>query len=158
MKNELLHKFHDYSSFHKTKGNQLTHMVGIPLIMISLLGLFSTWKVWPVGEDFGFFQLDGGLLLLSLAGIWYLRAEWKLGIPFLFFAIGCYGVGRAFSSQWLWVAFALGWIFQFIGHYIFEKKSPAFYKNAEHLLIGPFWIFAKWVSYRFISVLSFRAE
>ena len=28
-------------------------------------------------------------------------------------------------------------------HYVYEKKSPAFYKNLVHLLVGPLWIVAK---------------
>jgi uncharacterized membrane protein YGL010W len=46
----------------------------------------------------------------------------------------------------LWPAiglFVVGWVFQFIGHYVYEKKSPAFYKNLAHLLVGPLWILAK---------------
>jgi hypothetical protein len=39
--------------------------------------------------------------------------------------------------------FIVGWIFQFVGHAVYEKKSPAFMKNFEHLFIGPPWVFAK---------------
>ena len=34
----------------------------------------------------------------------------------------------------------LGWIFQFIGHSVYEKKNPAFFRNFVHLLVGPLWI------------------
>ena len=40
----------------------------------------------------------------------------------------------------LWAAFILGWVFQFIGHAVYEGKSPAFAKNAIHVLVGPMWI------------------
>jgi uncharacterized membrane protein YGL010W len=39
--------------------------------------------------------------------------------------------------------FALGWAFQFVGHYRYEKKSPAFTRNVVHLLVGPLWILAR---------------
>jgi uncharacterized membrane protein YGL010W len=32
---------------------------------------------------------------------------------------------------------------QFAGHYVWEKKSPAFFRNLTHLLVGPLWIAAK---------------
>jgi uncharacterized membrane protein YGL010W len=37
----------------------------------------------------------------------------------------------------------VGWILQYLGHYVYEKKSPAFYRNLVHLLVGPLWILAK---------------
>jgi uncharacterized membrane protein YGL010W len=43
----------------------------------------------------------------------------------------------------LWInlmLFILGWIFQFVGHAVYEKRQPAFLKNALHLLVGPLWI------------------
>ena len=42
-----------------------------------------------------------------------------------------------------WAAFLVGWIFQFYGHVVYEKKSPAFTKNFAHLLVGPAWIAAE---------------
>ena len=38
------------------------------------------------------------------------------------------------------VLFVLGWIFQFIGHSVYEHKQPAFFRNFAHLLVGPLWI------------------
>ena len=32
------------------------------------------------------------------------------------------------------------WIFQFVGHSVYEKKQPAFLENVTHLLVGPLWI------------------
>jgi uncharacterized membrane protein YGL010W len=43
----------------------------------------------------------------------------------------------------LWGVFVLGWVLQFVGHGHYEKKSPAFFKNLTHLLIGPLWVFSK---------------
>ena len=39
--------------------------------------------------------------------------------------------------------FALGWILQGVGHYVYEKNSPAFFKNFAHLAVGQLWILAK---------------
>ncbi len=36
--------------------------------------------------------------------------------------------------------FLAGWIFQFIGHGIYEKRAPAFLTNLTHLLVGPLWV------------------
>ena len=49
----------------------------------------------------------------------------------------------AWRSAWDWALFIGGWILQFVGHYAFEKNSPAFFRNLVHLLIGPLWVFAR---------------
>ncbi len=39
----------------------------------------------------------------------------------------------------LWVnvaLFVVGWILQFVGHSVYEKRQPAFLTNAVHLLVG----------------------
>jgi uncharacterized membrane protein YGL010W len=55
-------------------------------------------------------------------------------------SIGFYFLGAA-MPMWLNVAlFALGWIFQGIGHSVYEKRKPAFVRNFVHLLVGPLWI------------------
>jgi uncharacterized membrane protein YGL010W len=38
------------------------------------------------------------------------------------------------------VLFFGGWAVQFIGHAVYEKRSPAFLKNLLHLLVGPAWL------------------
>ena len=42
-------------------------------------------------------------------------------------------------DDWRWGAprSSIGWIFQAIGHAVYEKNSPAFFRNVVHLLVGP---------------------
>jgi uncharacterized membrane protein YGL010W len=51
--------------------------------------------------------------------------------------------GRFLGAGPALALFVFGWILQFIGHYIYEKRSPAFFQNLTHLLVGPLWILAK---------------
>ncbi len=69
-----------YRADHRTLGCRLTHMIGVPMIVCSLLILPFNRRV--------------GLLL-----------------------------------------FAVGWLFQFAGHYIFEGNRPAFF-SSRHLLLN----------------------
>ena len=39
--------------------------------------------------------------------------------------------------------FVFGWILQGVGHWVYEKNSPAFFRNFVHLAIGQLWILAK---------------
>jgi uncharacterized membrane protein YGL010W len=44
------------------------------------------------------------------------------------------------SPMFALILFVAGWIFQAIGHAVFEKNSPAFLKNLVHLMIGPIFL------------------
>jgi uncharacterized membrane protein YGL010W len=140
LKPRLDHYFKDYASYHRTTGNKALHMVGIPLIATTLLGLLSHLAM--PGTDTALLRLDGGLVLWAGAAVYYLFLDWRVAVPFALFSLGMYFLGRAMPVTALWVVFVLGWILQFVGHYHYEKKSPAFYKNLEHLLVGPLWVFA----------------
>jgi uncharacterized membrane protein YGL010W len=128
--------FADYASYHQTKGNKWFHRLGIPLIMLTALGMLARVGVVTVRGV----RIDGGMLLIALAVIYYLMLEWRLAIPMLVASFVFYLIGR-WMPMWLNVTlFVLGWIFQFIGHSVYEHKQPAFFRNVVHLLIGPLWI------------------
>ena len=127
--------FADYAAYHQTPGNKRFHRLGIPLIMLTLLGMLAR-----AGVSAGGFRIDLAMLLIVVAEVVYLMLDWRLGAVMLVVSVGFYFLG-AWMPMWLNVAlFVLGWIFQFLGHSVYEKKSPAFLKNALHLLVGPLWI------------------
>ena len=123
--------FADYASYHRTKGNKAFHRAGIPLIVLTLIGMLA--RV-PLG------RIDAAIVLIAVAFVYYLMLEWRLALAMLAFTIAFYFLARALPF-WLNAAlFVLGWIFQFIGHSVYEHKQPAFVRNLVHLLVGPLWI------------------
>jgi uncharacterized membrane protein YGL010W len=140
---ELAALFDDYSSHHETLGNKATHIIGIPMILMTLLGMLSQLVIGDGFTGSDLIRLDGGLILWGLAVIWYLMLDWRLALPFGMVALGLYFCGRHLSLEVQVAGFAVGWIIQFVGHGVFEKKRPAFLENFRHLLIGPFWVFAQ---------------
>lgn len=136
--------FREYDQSHATRGNELCHFVGIPLIMVSLLGLLSQLVIGqPEFFHSPLFRLDAGSLLWFFAVSWYLVLDLRIGFSFSFFALGAYFVGRTIPLAPLVVMFVIGWIFQFVGHGVYEKKSPAFFTNLKQILIGPLWVFTR---------------
>jgi len=128
--------FADYASYHQTKGNKWFHRLGIPLIMLTLIGMLARVRIATISG----FRLDVGIVLIALAVTYYLVLEWRLAIPMLVVSIGFYLLS-VWLPMWVNVAlFVLGWIFQFIGHIVYEHRQPAFFRNGFHLLIGPLWI------------------
>lgn len=128
--------FADYATYHRTPGNKWFHRFGIPMIMLTLLGMLARVPLFRVDG----WAVDAAMVFILAAGIYYLALEWRLGLAMIAVSIAFYLAGAA-MPMWLNVAvFVLGWIFQFIGHSVYEKRQPAFMRNMVHLLIGPLWI------------------
>jgi len=128
--------FADYAAYHQTAGNKLFHRLGIPMIMLSLIGMLVRVPL----VRFDDVRFDAAMLLIVLSELYYLAIEWRLGLLMLAVSVGFYFLG-AFMPLWLNIAlFIVGWIFQFIGHKVYEHKNPAFFRNFVHLLVGPLWI------------------
>ncbi len=159
----LMIYFNEYELTHKTRGNKICHFFGVPGVTLSLLGLLShavLWSPLPASEsaltafsmglfssNIPLFQVDLGIILLAFAAVFSIRIDFKLSIPYLLALYFGYLTFRHLSLPVLIGIQLISWIFQFVGHYRFEKKSPAFFKNLESLLIGPLWIFAYGIGY-----------
>src|SRR5881227_4090382 len=112
--------FADYAAYHQTKGNKAFHRLGIPLIVLSLIGLLAR-----VGVG----HLNAAVALIIVSSVVYFMLEWRLAVAMLLISVAFYFAGAA-MPLWLNVAlFVLGWIFQFVGHSVYEHKQPAFLTN-----------------------------
>lgn len=130
--------FSDYAAFHGTPGNRACHYVGIPLIVLSLFALLSAVPLLSLG---GYTITLAEVLLAATA--YYLTLDPVLAVLMLAISAASIAVGRRIPVAWAVALFVVGWIFQFVGHYVYEKRAPAFYRNLAHLLVGPLWILAK---------------
>jgi uncharacterized membrane protein YGL010W len=135
----LRRHFADYAAFHATPGNKACHMVGIPLIVLSLFALLAQVAIAHVSG----FTVTAAEALLLAATLYYLKLDATLGVIMFVVSAALIAAGRQIPFWPALGIFTLGWVFQFIGHYLYEKKSPAFVHNATHLLVGPLWILAK---------------
>jgi len=134
-----------YSAYHREPRNRLTHFVGIPMIVFSLLALAAPWSLSVGGIEIsaawiaalaaaaGWIALDpliGAAMLAALVPM-VLIAGW---------AAGRYGTA---GSEWLFAAFFVGgWIFQFVGH-AFERRRPALMDNLFQAFVGPMFVMAE---------------
>lgn len=128
--------FADYASYHQTPGNKAFHRLGIPLIMLTLIGMLTEVHLFTLGGV----RYDLAIFLIAAASAYYFAVSWRLAIPMIAVSILFYFIGAAFPFYLNAALFILGWIFQFIGHKVYEHKNPAFFRNFLHLLIGPLWI------------------
>lgn len=125
----------DYAAYHRDFRNKLTHYIGIPMIVFGIVGMLQRVQLIAVGA----IMVDLAMVIIVLTTLYYLSLNVMAGLAMGLAFVACY-LGATYVSFRIEIAlFVLGWIFQFIGHF-FEGKKPAFFKNAEHLLIGPVWI------------------
>ena len=125
----------DYEEHHRAEGNQWCHVVGIPLILAGLLGLLSL-ELFRVGG----LRIEVALLVVVATGVAYLWLEPRLGGAMFGVSLVIYLVARLLDWRLALALFVVGWIFQLVGHGVYEKRSPAFLRNLAHLLIGPLWV------------------
>ena len=131
--------FSDSAACHGTPGNKACHYVGIPLIVVSLFALLSAVPLFTLGA----YTVTLAEVVLAATTAYYLRLDPALAGLMLAASVLLIVVGRHMPIGLAIALFVVGWIFQFIGHYVYEKRSPAFYRNLAHLLVGPLWIVAK---------------
>jgi len=135
-----------YAHYHRDRRNILTHLVGIPLIVLSIGMLLSLVSFDIAGQ---MVTLAG--LLWVLSSLWYLsRGNLLLGLATSLVngaliaiahtpdaAMG-WGLNALYDAAWFpgLIVFVMGWIIQFVGH-IFEGRKPAFVDDVVGLLVGP---------------------
>src|SRR5471032_3678714 len=120
-----------YSASHLNLTNELIHLVCVPAIVFTLLGLL--WSIHPLAA-----------VVVSVSALGY---YFTLSRPF---ALGMLLMSAAMLGL-LWTlppatvlplslaVFVLAWVGQFIGHKI-EGKKPSFFDDLRFLLIGPLFV------------------
>ena len=122
----------DYGSHHRVRGNVVCHAFGVTLIVFGIISILTAPR-------FGRFTMAE--IAMAVLILYYATLETRLAAAMIAAfalldaaarAVGDWRVGLA--------AFAVGWIFQAVGHALYEKNRPAFFKNLLHLLVGPLFL------------------
>jgi uncharacterized membrane protein YGL010W len=138
----------DYAYYHQTRGNIVCHAIGIPLITYALLALLLPL---PLKAS----AFTGCEVLIVLSFFYYLTLDYRLGLSMLLVASLFDVLARYVHQTPVAIgAFIVGWIFQGIGHSVYEKKSPAFFRNLIHLLISPIFLVNELFHFRPVSLAS----
>lgn len=138
----------NYAAYHRDSRNVLTHMVGIPLIVLAAATLLSRPAMGV---------LSPALLVWVVLAIYYMRLDLRFGLLMTALLGLCVfaGAGFAARSTGVWLAaglgmFGAGWVIQFVGHH-YEGRKPAFLDDVMGLAIGPLFIVAElcfWAGWR----------
>jgi uncharacterized membrane protein YGL010W len=139
-----------YASYHRDTRNVLTHLVGIPMIVVAIATLMARLSFGSVAlADGRVLDINLAVLASVLACAYYLRLDLRYGVVMsALFALACWvSTGLAQHEQGVWLAwglglFVVGWVFQFVGHW-FEGRKPAFVDDLIGLIIGPLFVVAE---------------
>lgn len=134
-----------YEAYHRHPLNKLTHFVGIPAIVFSILVPLG----W-ISVELGGVTLTGAMVLVGVALGYYLLLQpaFALGMA-LFILPTLYAAHQVSRMGWLTglavflLFFVGGWIFQIVGHVVFEKRRPALVDNLFQMVIGPVFLVAE---------------
>jgi uncharacterized membrane protein YGL010W len=123
----------DYAGYHQDIRNRRAHAVGIPLIVLGLLGLL---RACPIRIGY----VDLAVVTAIAVLLYYVALDVRGAlISAIAFAV-LYGIAMHLSWEVSVGAFIFGWGFQLVGHRL-EGNKPKFLENLVYLLIGPLYFF-----------------
>ena len=137
----------NYGESHQNPVNQWVHILCVPAIFLSTLGLF--WLI-PLGQWLGLdgelaYWVNGGTVMAALCMPFYFRmslgmsvlmAGWLAASITLIVLIERSALSLGWTSAAIWVA---AWIVQVWGHKV-EGKKPSFVDDLVFLLVGPMFV------------------
>ncbi len=122
----LVDQLGQYAVYHRDSRNIVSHLIGIPLIVVAVATLLAR----PALGVTGTLSVSPAMLLAAAIAVFYLRLDIRFGQT---------------TGSWLaWGLglFFIGWVIQFVGHY-FEGSKPAFVDDVIGLAVGPLFIVAE---------------
>ena len=131
-----------YTAYHRDHRNVWTHVVGVPAIVLAIvLGLhrIGLGFIWP--------GLTLGWLFVAFFVCFYIWLQPKAGaVLSALLIVGSYVMAgyAGLPSGSFWLLFAVlfigGWIFQLVGHSVFEGRRPALTDNLLQIFIAPLFL------------------
>ena len=120
-----------YGESHRHPVNERIHLVAIPAIMISILGMLWALHPWAayafVAASLVYYARLQAPALLAIMAAW---------------TVLMFGLVQIMGERLLPISVGLfvgGWILQFIGHR-FEGRKPSFFEDIQYLWVGPLFV------------------
>ena len=133
-----------YEKNHQNPINEAIHIIAIPLIMFSILGMTAAFDIF----------LE--YILVGIVIFYYLKLSKiaaLLMLVWLLIYLGLVILLKLYIIEISILLFAFGWILQFLGHFI-EGKRPSFFEDLRYFLIGPLFVAQKVMSKFGIKVFT----
>ncbi|KAM5373829.1 hypothetical protein ACJZ2D_006791 [Fusarium nematophilum] len=153
-----------YGAYHHNSVNVAIHMICVPLILVSAFCMATytgTLIPTPSWLTLPYLDLNLGTIAASLYALLYLLLEPFAGFLLAAFCMGGAAFGNYLRQQNPEATFqgalalhVVCWIFQFIGHGVFEGRAPALLDNLiQAIFLAPMFV---WLELLFM--LGYRPE
>ena len=155
---DLKKQYNFYNRYHKNSINRSIHIVTIPVIVWTT-GVFFSYINLNVSHPgfYPFFYIvnfNGTSIIVSCYTIYYLILNLRLGILmyfiFNFIQISSYYFYLYVENAWQYAItlHVSSWIWQILGHIIFEKNRPAFKDNlVQSFLMAPLFVLIELIDF-----------
>ena len=122
-----------YAESHRNPTNEAIHLVAIPLIMLSLVGMLFALHSYAA------------YAFVAASLVYYARLSAVFFVAMLLWSVMsfllCFALGNALLPVSLAV-FVGAWVLQFIGHRLGGKK-PSFFEDMQYLWVGPLFVLSR---------------
>lgn len=149
-----------YAAYHRDPVNRAIHFVMVPAIVWSLMVALdavpvcvgcASYSDGATQWSFALADLNLGVLASGALLIWYLLLDFRVGLAavalFTLLHAAAYALLHAFGTTTaLTIAggvFVASWVFQFLGHGVWEKRRPALVDNLFQVLVAPAFLVAE---------------
>ena len=122
-----------YEKNHQNPVNEVIHIIAIPMIMFSILGVTAAFDIF----------LE--YILVGIVFFYYLKLSKIAALLMLVWLLIYLGLVALLKPHIIEISISLfifGWVLQFLGHFI-EGKRPSFFEDLRYFLIGPLFVVQK---------------
>ena len=133
-----------YEKNHQNPVNEVIHIIAIPMIMFSILGVTAAFDIF----------LE--YILVGIVFFYYLKLSKIAALLMLVWLLIYLGLVALLKPHIIEISISLfifGWVLQFLGHFI-EGKRPSFFEDLRYFLIGPLFVVQKVISKFGIKVFT----
>lgn len=135
-----------YATYHQKITTRYTHLIGVPLIVLSFMILLGFVKISVPNVFTTTLAWFATIAIL----IYYFLLNWQLALAITPIMLFLLWIAHWFSlngpttlGTWAFIiTFVVGWGFQLYGHFL-EGKRPAFMDNLSQALIAPLYLTAE---------------
>lgn len=137
-----------YTAYHRHPMNRVIHFVMVPAIVWSLMIWLDLVPLVTVGGT----AITLAFPVVAALMIWYLMLDFSLGIAsvavFTVLLVTAIQLNVAVADAGTSALIAGGvfvgsWVFQFLGHGVWEKRRPALMDNVTQVFIAPMFLVAE---------------
>lgn len=134
-----------YAQYHRHPHNCATHFVGIPMLFLAVILPLEALRI-PIVHH----QVPLAIILTLPAIVGWVLLDLGVGAALLLLLCPLFIVAALIDRHGLplmWATaaflFVVGWLFQLLGHSVFERRRPAFMDDLSFTVIGPMFVVAK---------------